>query len=56
VKAGLEQVAAEYEAQEVMVVTITYDHALRMRSYEMVAEAFGLATPTSARAVAGQAP
>ncbi len=57
VKAGLEQVAAEYEAEEVMVVTITYDHALRMRSYELVAEAFGLtAAPGSAADLAVQAP
>ncbi len=53
VRAGLEQVAAEYEAEEVMVVTITFDHQLRMRSYELVAEAFGLdAAPASASALA----
>jgi luciferase family oxidoreductase group 1 len=53
VKAGLEQVAAEYQAEEVMVVTITFDHVARMRSYEMVAEAFGLdASPASAAALA----
>jgi len=53
VKAGVEQVAAEYEADEVMLVTITFDHALRMRSYEMVAEAFGLdAAPAPASALA----
>jgi luciferase family oxidoreductase group 1 len=42
VRAGLEAVAAEYGAQEVMVVTITFDHAARRRSYELIAEAFGL--------------
>jgi luciferase family oxidoreductase group 1 len=42
VRAGLEAVAEEYGAQEVMVVTITYDHAARRRSYELIAEAFGL--------------
>jgi len=53
VKAGLEQVLAEYQAEEVMVVTITYDHEARMRSYELVAEAFGLsAAPRPAGAVA----
>ncbi len=31
-----------YGADEVMVVTITHDHAARRRSYELVAEAFGL--------------
>ena len=43
VRAGLEEVAAQYGADEVMVVTITYDHAARRRSYELIAEAFGLA-------------
>jgi alkanesulfonate monooxygenase SsuD/methylene tetrahydromethanopterin reductase-like flavin-dependent oxidoreductase (luciferase family) len=43
VKAGIEEVAAEYGAQEVIVVTITYDHAARRRSYELIADAFDLA-------------
>ena len=42
VRAGIEEVAAEYGAEEVIVVTITYDHAARRRSYELIAEAFGL--------------
>jgi luciferase family oxidoreductase group 1 len=42
VRAGLEAVAAEYEADELMIVTITYDHGARRRSYELIAEAFGL--------------
>jgi luciferase family oxidoreductase group 1 len=42
VRAGLEEVAAEYGAEEVAVVTITYDHAARRRSYELIASAFGL--------------
>jgi len=42
VRAGIEQVAEEYGADEVVVVTITYDHAARRRSYELIAEAFGL--------------
>jgi hypothetical protein len=33
-------VAAEYEADEVMLVTITHDHGARRRSYELVADAF----------------
>jgi luciferase family oxidoreductase group 1 len=40
VRAGLEEVANEYGADELMLVTITYDHAARCRSYELVAEAF----------------
>lgn len=39
---GIEAVAAEYGADEVMVVTITFDHAARKRSYELLARAFGL--------------
>src|SRR5919201_1832376 len=42
VRAGIEEVARSYGAEEVMVVTITHDHAARRRSYELIAEAFGL--------------
>jgi alkanesulfonate monooxygenase SsuD/methylene tetrahydromethanopterin reductase-like flavin-dependent oxidoreductase (luciferase family) len=42
VRAGIEEVASAYGADEVIVVTITYDHALRRRSYELLAEAFAL--------------
>jgi luciferase family oxidoreductase group 1 len=42
VREGIEQVVRDYGAQEVMVVTITYDHAARRRSYELIAQAFGL--------------
>jgi alkanesulfonate monooxygenase SsuD/methylene tetrahydromethanopterin reductase-like flavin-dependent oxidoreductase (luciferase family) len=39
---GIEAVAREYGAEEVLVVTITHDHAARRRSYELIAEEFGL--------------
>jgi alkanesulfonate monooxygenase SsuD/methylene tetrahydromethanopterin reductase-like flavin-dependent oxidoreductase (luciferase family) len=42
VRSGLEEVAAEYGAGEVLVVTIVHDHAARRRSYELIADAFGL--------------
>src|SRR4051812_6864276 len=42
VRAGIEEVAASYGAEEAIVVTITYEHAARRRSYELIAEAFGL--------------
>jgi luciferase family oxidoreductase group 1 len=42
VRAGLEDVAQRYGADELILVTITYDHGARRRSYELVAEAFGL--------------
>lgn len=51
VRTGLEQIAAEYGAQEVIVVTITHDHAKRRRSYEMLADAFEL-EPRRARTLA----
>ena len=46
VRAGLEAVAAEYGASEVLVVTIVHDHAARRHSYELIAKAFGL-TPAA---------
>jgi luciferase family oxidoreductase group 1 len=58
VRAGIEQLAQEYGADEVMVVTITHDHAARRHSYELLAEAMGLqperrpASLTSPRAAA----
>lgn len=42
VKAGIEELADSFHADEVMTVTITYDFAARMRSYELLAEVFGL--------------
>jgi luciferase family oxidoreductase group 1 len=48
VRAGIEEVAAAYGADEVIVVTITHDHGARRRSYELIAEAFGLAGAGSA--------
>jgi luciferase family oxidoreductase group 1 len=44
VRAGLQDVAEEYDADEVLVVTMTFDHAARRRSYELIAEAFGITT------------
>lgn len=42
VRADLEALAGEYGAGEVMVVTVTHSHAARRRSYEQIADAFGL--------------
>ena len=50
VRAGIEQVAGDYGAEEVMVVTITFDHEARRRSYELIAEAFDLAAAAPLRA------
>ena len=42
VRAGIETLAGEYQADEVIVVTITHDHAARRRSYELLAETMNL--------------
>jgi luciferase family oxidoreductase group 1 len=42
VRNGLEEIAREYGAEELMIVTITHSHEARKRSYELVAEAFAL--------------
>jgi luciferase family oxidoreductase group 1 len=42
VRAKIDALVEEYSADEVMIVTITYDHGARMRSYELVADALGL--------------
>jgi luciferase family oxidoreductase group 1 len=42
VRAGIEDVAAEYGAEAAIVVTITYEHEARRRSYELIADAFEL--------------
>jgi len=42
VRAELEALASDYGAEEVIVVTITHDHAARVRSYALIAEAFDL--------------
>ncbi len=42
VRTGLEDLAGAYGADEVIVVTITHDPEARRRSYELIADAFGL--------------
>jgi hypothetical protein len=48
VRAGLEAVANEYGTDELMLLTITYDHEARRRSYELIAEEFKLKPPQAA--------
>ena len=43
VRAGLERFVADTGADEVIVAAAIYDHAARLRSYELLAEAFELA-------------
>jgi alkanesulfonate monooxygenase SsuD/methylene tetrahydromethanopterin reductase-like flavin-dependent oxidoreductase (luciferase family) len=42
VRAGVEELAVAYGAEEVIAVTITHDHQARRHSYELLAEAMGL--------------
>jgi luciferase family oxidoreductase group 1 len=41
VRAAIEAVARDYEAEEVLIVNILHDHAVRRRSYELIAKEFG---------------
>ncbi|MEQ1885019.1 MAG: LLM class flavin-dependent oxidoreductase [Bryobacteraceae bacterium] len=42
VRAAIEKIAEQYQAEEVFLVNTVHDHAARKRSYELVAEAFGM--------------
>jgi hypothetical protein len=42
VKAAIENKVEESGADEVMVTTTMYDYELRLRSFRLLAEAFGL--------------
>ena len=42
IKAQLEELAARHGADELVILTITYDFAARVRSYELIAEAFAM--------------
>jgi luciferase family oxidoreductase group 1 len=42
VRAGLDRLVAETQADEIMVVCAVYDHAARRRSYEILAQIVGL--------------
>ena len=48
VRTGLENLIAQTQADELMVVSAIYDHAARLRSYEILAEVAGqtAAAPT----------
>lgn len=50
VKQRLLEIQAEFEADELMIITITGDYDTRLRSYELVAQVFGLCHPPSAGA------
>jgi len=52
VRAGIEQLAGDFGAEEVIVVTTTHDHGARRRSYELLAQALDL-RPQGLAAAAG---
>ena len=45
-----DQAAEEYRVDEVLLLPITYEHEVRRRSYELIAEEMGLAVEGLARA------
>jgi alkanesulfonate monooxygenase SsuD/methylene tetrahydromethanopterin reductase-like flavin-dependent oxidoreductase (luciferase family) len=47
-KARLLELAEQYGVEELVIVTICYDFAARLRSYELLAQVFGLAARKSA--------
>ena len=53
VRAGIEEIASRYLAEEVIVVNISYEHGARRRSYELIADAFGVTPSEAAAAHAG---
>ncbi len=52
VREQLREVVDNYGAEEAIIVTITYEHEARRRSYELLAEAFGLEAPGGAAVTA----
>jgi luciferase family oxidoreductase group 1 len=52
VRQRLEQMAGELGIREVIVNTIVWEHAKRLRSYELLAEEFGLSDRTGEAAIA----
>ena len=47
VKKRLDALAADYGVEELAIVAICHDSAARLRSYELLAEAFGLTAPAA---------
>jgi len=52
IRESIEAVAAEYGAEEVLLVNILHDHTARRRSYELVADAFGMTARAAAASTA----
>lgn len=54
VRDGLDAITSEYGAEELMIVTITWSHEARKRSYELIAEALDLDPADGRAATAGK--
>jgi luciferase family oxidoreductase group 1 len=52
VRAKLDALIERTAADELMITTMVHDHADRVRSYELIADAYGLAPPADQQAVA----
>ena len=50
VREQLEKLAATYDVDEFIALTITYDFAARIRSYELLADIFELPAPELSQA------
>ncbi len=46
VRAGMDALVAETKADELMIVSDVYDHAKRLRSFELIADAWKTSAPT----------
>ena len=47
VRAGLDRITGPIEADELMVMTILHDHEARLRSYDLLADAYGVERPAA---------
>jgi luciferase family oxidoreductase group 1 len=56
VRAEIEQAAKEYGVDEILLLTITYEHEARRRSYELIAEEMGTAVTRRTATTAPGAP
>jgi alkanesulfonate monooxygenase SsuD/methylene tetrahydromethanopterin reductase-like flavin-dependent oxidoreductase (luciferase family) len=47
VRDALDRIARALEVEEIMIVTIVHDHRARVRSYQLIAEAYGVSAGVS---------
>jgi alkanesulfonate monooxygenase SsuD/methylene tetrahydromethanopterin reductase-like flavin-dependent oxidoreductase (luciferase family) len=51
VKSKLEGMARDLQVDELMVLTVIHDHRARLRSYELLADSFGLTKRSERNAI-----